>query len=137
MEVLMKQYWRHALAGAAAIVAMLATAGTASAGVLVKTTTDCSGQALSTPFTPWLDRASYTPLPGGTFEGGAAGWKLSGGAKVVAGNESFKVQDPVTGPRCASRPARAPSRRRSASGWSTRPCGSSRRRTAACSRRWP
>jgi hypothetical protein len=91
MEVLMKQYWRHALAGAAAIVAMLATAGTASAGVLVKTTTDCSGQALSTPFTPWLDRASYTPLPGGSFEGGAAGWKLSGGAKVVAGNESFKV----------------------------------------------
>jgi hypothetical protein len=91
MEVLMKQYWRHALAGAAAIVAMLATAGTASAGVLVKTTKDCSGQALSKPFTPWLDQASYTPLPGGSFEGGATGWKLSGGAKVVAGNESFKV----------------------------------------------
>jgi hypothetical protein len=93
MEVLMKQYWRRALAGAALmVVATFATAGTASAGVLVKTTTDCPDQALSTPFTRWLDQASYTPLPGGSMEGGAAGWTLSGGAKVVAGNETWKVR---------------------------------------------
>jgi hypothetical protein len=92
MEVLMKQFWRRALAGAALmVVATFATAGTASAGVLVKTTKDCGGQALSKPFTPWLDQASYTPLPGGSMEGGSTGWKLSGGAKMVAGNEPWKV----------------------------------------------
>jgi hypothetical protein len=88
----MKQLWRRGLAGAALlVVATLATAGTASAGVLVKTTTDCSDQALSKPFTRWLDQANYTPLPGGSIEGGAAGWTLNGGAKVVAGNESWNV----------------------------------------------
>jgi hypothetical protein len=93
MEVLMKQLWRRALAGAALmVVATLATSGTASAGVLVQTTTDCSDQALSQPFTRWLDQASYTLLPGGSMEGGATGWKLSGGANVVAGNEPWKVR---------------------------------------------
>jgi hypothetical protein len=89
----MKRYRRHALAAAAlTMVATLTTAGTASAGVLVKTTTDCPSQPLSKPFAPWGDQASYTPLPGGSLEGGAAGWTLSGGAKVVAGNETFKVR---------------------------------------------
>jgi hypothetical protein len=65
-------------------------AGTASAGVVVKTTTSCAGQTLSTPFTRWLDPMQYTLLPGGSFESGAPGWKLSG-ASVVNGNESWKV----------------------------------------------
>lgn len=43
------------------------------------------------PFLPWLDPLPYTLLPGGDFESGAAGWKLSGGARVVDGNESFSV----------------------------------------------
>lgn len=88
----MKQHLRRALAGAAlTVVATFATAGSASAGVLVQTTTKCPDQALSKPFTRWLDQASYTLLPGGSMEGGAAGWTLSGGAKVVAGNETWKV----------------------------------------------
>ena len=41
------------------------------------------------PFMRWLDPLPYTLLPGGDFESGAAGWKLSGGARVVDGNEPF------------------------------------------------
>ena len=43
------------------------------------------------PFVRFLDPLPYTLLPGGDFESGAQGWKLSGGAKVVDGNESFYV----------------------------------------------
>jgi hypothetical protein len=43
------------------------------------------------PFLPWLDPLPYTLLPGGDFESGAAGWKLTGGARVVDGNEPFAV----------------------------------------------
>jgi hypothetical protein len=43
------------------------------------------------PFLQWLDPLPYTLLPGGDFESGAAGWKLSGGARVVDGNEPFSV----------------------------------------------
>ena len=88
----MKQPWRRVLLGAAAtMVASLAMVGSASAGVLVKTTTDCGDQAFSQPFKPFYDGASYTLVPGGSFEGGAAGWTLSGGARVTSGNESWKV----------------------------------------------
>ena len=87
----MKQPWRRVLLGVAAtMVASLAMVGSASAGVLVKTTTNCPAQSLSTPFTRWLDPMHYTLLPGGSFESGAPGWKLSG-ASVVSGNESWKV----------------------------------------------
>ena len=43
------------------------------------------------PFLPWLDPLPYSLLPGGDFESGAAGWKLTGGARVVDGNEPFAV----------------------------------------------
>jgi hypothetical protein len=42
-------------------------------------------------FAPWTDYAQYAFAPNGGFESGATGWTLSGGAKVVAGNESFFV----------------------------------------------
>jgi hypothetical protein len=45
----------------------------------------------SQPFARWGDYNSYVLVPGGSFESGAAGWKLSGGAKVVSGNEPFYV----------------------------------------------
>lgn len=35
------------------------------------------------------DNADYSVAPGGDFESGAAGWTLTGGAKVVGGNESL------------------------------------------------
>jgi hypothetical protein len=45
----------------------------------------------STPFAPWSDRANYAFLPDGGFEGGGSGWSLSGGARVVSGNDSFYI----------------------------------------------
>jgi hypothetical protein len=75
------------------VVASLAMAGSASAGILVQTTANCDGQDLSQPFARWLDPMSYTLAPGGSLEDGAAGWKLSGGARVVSGNEPWHVND--------------------------------------------
>jgi hypothetical protein len=45
---------------------------------------------MSQPFLPWVDIASYTLNPGGSFEGGASGWSLDG-AQVADGNEPFTV----------------------------------------------
>ena len=44
-----------------------------------------------TPFTHWGDPSYYMFAPDGGFESGASGWALTGGAHVVAGNESFGV----------------------------------------------
>jgi hypothetical protein len=49
------------------------------------------GHEATHPFLPWLDPLPYTLLPGGDFESGASGWKLSGGARVVAGNQPFDL----------------------------------------------
>jgi hypothetical protein len=49
----------------------------------------------STPFLPWKDYANYAFSPDGGFEGGGSGWTLSGGARVVSGNESFFVHSNV------------------------------------------
>jgi hypothetical protein len=73
-----------ALAGAA-------LASPASAGIITQSETDCDDNPLVKPFAPWGDRASYRLVPGGDFESAAAGWQLSGGARVAAGNESFNV----------------------------------------------
>lgn len=87
----MKQNWRRALVAAAAtMVASFAMAGSASAGVLVKTSTTCTGQSFSTPFARFGDWSQYTLAPGGSFEG-ASGWSLSGNASVTSGNESYTV----------------------------------------------
>jgi hypothetical protein len=45
----------------------------------------------STPFATWSDYANYAFVPDGGFESGGSGWGLSGGARAVAGNESFYV----------------------------------------------
>jgi hypothetical protein len=73
-----------ALAGAA-------LASPASAGILTQSATDCDDNPLVQPFASFGDRANYRLVPGGHFETGASGWVLSGGARVVSGNESFNV----------------------------------------------
>jgi len=83
--------------GSSAVIACAALAlgaTSANAGVLVGSVSSCDDQPLSKPFMPWLDVANYTPLPGGDFEHGASGWKLSGGAAVAAGNETYQVSGP-------------------------------------------
>ena len=74
---------------AAAVAAMAGTAAPAHAAL---------GIACPYPTSPvfrrWGDPIPYALSPGGNFETGAAGWKLTGGARVVAGNESFNVGGP-------------------------------------------
>ncbi len=74
---------------AVAAFALLAPSGAAAS----TSPLDCDSQVLSKPFTPWLDVANYTPLDGGSFEDGASGWKLTGGADLTAGNEPFYVSN--------------------------------------------
>ena len=74
-----------ALASAAAMTASAAgPAQAASLGLSCPAST-------SQPFMPWGDSASYVPAPDSGFESGAAGWTLTGGARVVTGNESYMV----------------------------------------------
>jgi hypothetical protein len=80
---------RHLLVIVGALVALAAgSAAPAQAGD--ESLLGCGHQPVH-PFLPWLDPLPYTLLPGGDFESGAVGWKLSGGARVVDGNEPFYV----------------------------------------------
>jgi hypothetical protein len=82
----------------AAIVAALAVLGctavaapTAEASVLSLLPGSCGSQIYSQPFARWGDTANYVLMPGGSFEVGSPGWVLSGAARTVPGNESYKV----------------------------------------------
>ena len=44
-------------------------------------------------FSPWGDQRNYVLAPEGGFETGAQGWRLTGGARAVAGNESYNLHD--------------------------------------------
>jgi hypothetical protein len=44
-------------------------------------------------FLPWLDAAFYELAPNGGLENGAKSWRLSGDARVSAGNESYFVHN--------------------------------------------
>jgi hypothetical protein len=47
----------------------------------------CNSNALTHPFAPWGDTASYELAPGGDFESSL--WSLSGSAQLVPGSEPF------------------------------------------------
>lgn len=79
--------WRIAVLGVVAVLTV--GAGTVQAAGAGST---CPTYQLGQPFLPWLDVASYTLAPNGGLELGATGWSLSGGAKVVSGNEKFFVR---------------------------------------------
>jgi hypothetical protein len=68
----------------------LAVAAPAHAGMLVASAQNCQSREASQVFLRWLDPLMYEQAPGGNAES-AAGWTLSGGAKVVLGNEPWKV----------------------------------------------
>ena len=82
---------RRALIAAAAIVASLALAAPANAGILTASVKDCGDETLSKPFAQFGDQANYKFVKNGGFEEAAAGWTLMGKAKVVSGNEPWKV----------------------------------------------
>ncbi len=74
----------------AASAATLAVAAPAHAGLLVQSATGCTTATSAKVFRPWLDLANYVPAPGG-FAESSSGWTLKGGAKIVSGNEPWKV----------------------------------------------
>jgi hypothetical protein len=74
----------------AAGAAILAAAAPAQAGLLVASAPSCTDSPSSQVFARWLDPLSYQRAPGGNAES-AAGWTLAGGARIVAGNEPWKV----------------------------------------------
>jgi len=81
---------RILFATAVAAMALLAPAGSASAGLLSESAADCPSYASSAVFSRWLDPFNYSLAPGGDFES-ATGLTLTGGARIVAGNESSYV----------------------------------------------
>jgi hypothetical protein len=78
-------------AGALVVVAL----GTGPQAALAKATPQpspsCASRSQAAVFAPWGDSAPYFLVSNGGFENGSTDWSLSGGAKVVDGNESFKV----------------------------------------------
>jgi hypothetical protein len=73
-----------------ALATLAVAAPSANAGVLVASAHNCPEQTVDQAFLRWLDPMSYTLVPGGTLEDGAAGWSLNG-ASVVSGNEPWQV----------------------------------------------
>jgi hypothetical protein len=59
------------------------------AGLLGTGTASYCDPFIAQKFKPWGDVSYYMLTPGGSFESGTPNWKLSGGAKIVSGNESF------------------------------------------------
>ena len=74
------------------IVAALAMTSTAKAGLIGTGSASYCDPTAAQVFAPWNDSSSYASLFNGGFEGGSAGWYLSGGARVVSGNEPFFVE---------------------------------------------
>jgi hypothetical protein len=82
---------RGLLAAITAAVAIGAFAASASAGILTASANDCGDESLSQPFAGFGDSHQYKIVPGGSFEGPLTDWTLMGKAKVVSGNEPWKV----------------------------------------------
>jgi hypothetical protein len=73
----------------AAGVASAAIAAPANAGIVTASAQSCDDSPITQPFARFGDNANYKKI--GDFESGTSGWQLSGGAKVVLGNETYKV----------------------------------------------
>jgi hypothetical protein len=82
---------RLVLAAIATMAMTGAIAAPASAGILTAPAKDCGDESLSQPFSGFGDNSKYKLVQGGSFEGSLQDWTLMGGAKVVSGNEPWKV----------------------------------------------
>jgi hypothetical protein len=78
------------LGAAAAALGIFVLSGTSAHAALIATDA-CDNAALTQPFAPWGDTSPYKLVPGGSFQNGAAGWSLTGGARIVAGGEPFNA----------------------------------------------
>lgn len=77
---------RRGFAAGLAVTAVLAPAGAAEAA-----TGSCTGEGLSQPFAGWGDPSWYFLAPDGSFEDGSSAWSLSGGARVAASADPFRL----------------------------------------------
>jgi len=83
---------RPLLVGLAALITAFIAAGFHAPPASSEVLPGCEHEALEQPFLPWLDPMHYALAPNGGFESGSASWTLTGGARVVSGNESFYVR---------------------------------------------
>jgi len=72
-----------------AIIAAVSHASQAKAGVLRTGSSSFCDTASTQAFAPFGDSSYYARLYNGGFESGSTGWYLSGGARVVSGNEPY------------------------------------------------
>ena len=77
------------ITGLLAVLAALAIP--ANAGLLGTGTASYCDSNSAKVFQPWSDSSNYMLTPGGSFEGSTTSWKLSGGAKLVSGNEPYFI----------------------------------------------
>lgn len=68
----------------------LGLAGAAATGAPATASWTCPEQRYVQPFLPWLDPARYVLLHNGSLES-TYGWQLAGDAKLVTGNEPWRV----------------------------------------------
>src|SRR5687767_15011481 len=91
---------RRRVAVGAVAAAALAPGGVAQAA------SPCPKESATQVFSTWGDSANYYLAPGGSFEGSADGWSLTGGARVARGSEPFGLAGPA-GRKSLSLPAGA------------------------------
>jgi hypothetical protein len=93
MKGLFSRHSRIAGAVVAGLGFVVLSGGTADAAVI--STAACDNSTLTQPFAQWGDTSQYKQVPGGTFEGGSAGWTFSHGASIVAGSEPYGASGSV------------------------------------------
>jgi hypothetical protein len=74
-----------------AIIASLMLTSTAKAGLIGTGRASYCDPTSTLAFSRWGDSSSYARLFNGDFESGSTGWVLSGGARVVSGNEPYFI----------------------------------------------
>ena len=74
------------------ILVTLAVPATSGAGLLFTGAAETCDNDPTQAFSRWGDGAQYALVGGGAFESGDPGWTLSGGAKLVAGNEPYYLE---------------------------------------------
>ena len=82
---------RTLVALAAASAAALAMSAPAHAGLLADSAKDCDDPSAAKVFRPWLDLASHSRARLGAHAESASAWDLDDGARIVDGNEPWKV----------------------------------------------
>jgi hypothetical protein len=86
---------RHSrIVGAVVSCLGIAVLSGAPARAALISTDACDSSALTQPFAPW-GQDLYKLVPGGSFENGAPGWTIGGGAGIVPGSEPYGVTGTV------------------------------------------